>query len=50
MIRMELNMANIKNRTGVCFGAKAVEISQKDIDNYAMLCNQNTPKGLNRTC
>ncbi len=50
MIRMELNLANIQDINNVCHTLQAVKISQEDEDNYAKLCDQNLPKGLNRTC
>jgi hypothetical protein len=50
MIRMELNMANIQNITGVCHDSQAVQISENDAENYAKLCNRNIPNGINRTC
>ncbi len=50
MIRMELNLANIQNLTDVCHTSEAVTISQVDEDNYAKLCEQNLPQGMNRTC
>ncbi len=50
MIRMELNIANIKNISNVCRDSKAIQISQQDEENYRKLCEQNIPNGTNQTC
>ncbi|CAF3537125.1 unnamed protein product [Adineta steineri] len=50
MIRMELDMHNIRNRSEVCLSSDAVQISPQDMTNYETLCQQNIPNGTNRTC
>lgn len=49
MIRMELNLNNIKNFSHVCYDPQAVYISQEEKENYANLCNQNIPYKINCT-
>lgn len=50
MIRMELNLANIKDIQNVCHNETAIEISVQDEQAYETLCNQNLPNGANQTC
>ncbi|CAF1486307.1 unnamed protein product [Adineta ricciae] len=50
MIRMELNIRNIKNKTDVCSNPKAIEISQQEKDKYEKLCQTNKPTGLLQPC
>ena len=50
MIRMELNIQNIKNKTDVCSNPKAIEISQQEKDKYGKLCQTNKPSGLLQPC
>ena len=50
MVRMELEMATIRQRNNLCFNASAVEISPEKENTYAQLCNKNKPSTLNETC
>ncbi|UJR37112.1 hypothetical protein I4U23_029816 [Adineta vaga] len=50
MIRMELNLHNINNKSDVCFDTQAVEISQEEKANYTRFCHQNIPNGTQQPC
>ncbi len=50
MIRMELNLANIKDIKNVCQISQAVQITKQDEEDYTKLCHKNIPNGINQTC
>jgi len=50
MIRLDLNLANIKQSNDVCYDSDAIEISSKDEHELKQLCEENQPHGLSSPC